>query len=596
MHRVTPLVLRALGVGALLLLLWNPPATRPAPGNAQPVVLLDASLSMQADGGGRWKAALDSAERAARGGIIWRFGAGVGAFDTTAPGQGASRIGPALEAAVARGGEVVVITDGELSDVRGLAPDLLTRPRVIHLPRASTWDAFVLGVDGPARVLSGDTVRLTVLFGAAGARASGPGARGARLTVSAHGAPLASLPVRVPDSGVVSAELLVPASRLAASRTPIPEPRFVALEVRLDGVSDAEPRDDARIQVIEVSPEPQAVLLAAPPSWDSRFLAGALEDVARVPLRVFIDPTASRGTTGAWRDGRTLATVSAADVARAVRGARLVVLVGDAPAPGGLGAAAATLRWPAAAARRGDWYVESPASSPLAGALAGVDWSALPPATSLLDARPDSGAVVVLAATLSRRGASRPAAILSDSAGRRSATVLTDGLWRWQFRGGSAAVAYRTLVAGIVDWLLGGDGGGGSAERFAPESRVVSNGIPVVWRWQDPGEPRAVVLQLEAAGERRTDTLRFGPEARVELVLPPGVYRYRVAGGAEQGVVAVETYSDEWRPQRVGLTSQSGAPAARLITVELRARWWLFLLAIAAFVAEWAWRRRQGLP
>jgi len=30
--------------------------------------------------------------------------------------------------------------------------------------------------------------------------------------------------------------------------------------------------------------------------------------------------------------------------------------------------------------------------------------------------------------------------------------------------------------------------------------------------------------------------------------------------------------------------------------VALRDRWWLFVLAIAAFATEWAWRRRQGLP
>ena len=598
MQRLTPLALRTLGLAALLLLLWNPSATRPAPGDAQPVVLLDASLSMQADGDQRWRAALDSAQRAARGGIIWRFGRAVGAFDTAPPAQGASRLGPALEAAAVRGGEVVVITDGEVSDLAGLAPDLLVRPRVIHLPRASAWDAFVARVAGPARVMGNDTVRLTALFGAGGARRSGLGARegGGQLGVFANGVRLASRRVRVPDSGIVSTELLLPANRLYESRAPSRGPRFVALEVRLEGVGDAEPRDDARVHVVEVSPEPEAVLLAAPPSWDSRFLAAALEGVARVPLRVFIDPTASRGTSGSWRDGRTLTPVSAAEVARAVRGARLVVLVGNATAVGGGGAPPALLRWPAAPARRGDWYVESPAASPLAGVLAGVDWSALPPATSLLEMRPDSGALVVLAATLSRRGAPRPAAILADSAGRRSATVLTDGLWRWQFRGGAAAVAYRTLVAGMVDWLLGGDRGSGTADRVAPEDRVVPNGMPVVWNWTGLGEPRSVAVRLDAPAGARTDTLRFGPEGRTELLLPPGVYRYRVAGGEEQGVVVVETYSDEWRPQRVALTSQAGAPAVRLVTVELRARWWLFVLAIMAFVAEWAWRRRQGLP
>jgi len=30
--------------------------------------------------------------------------------------------------------------------------------------------------------------------------------------------------------------------------------------------------------------------------------------------------------------------------------------------------------------------------------------------------------------------------------------------------------------------------------------------------------------------------------------------------------------------------------------VALRDRWWLFVVVIGALVAEWAWRRREGLP
>jgi len=61
-------------------------------------------------------------------------------------------------------------------------------------------------------------------------------------------------------------------------------------------------------------------------------------------------------------------------------------------------------------------------------------------------------------------------------------------------------------------------------------------------------------------------------------------------------VVAVETYSDEWRPRAPSLTAQAGEPTARMATIGLRDRWWLFVIAIAALATEWAWRRRQGLP
>jgi hypothetical protein len=256
------------------------------------------------------------------------------------------------------------------------------------------------------------------------------------------------------------------------------------------------------------------------------------------------------------------------------------------------------LQWPAVPGRGGDWYVDPPPASPVTGALAGIDWAVLPPATSVTEARPDSGALIVLSATLARRGRPRPVVLLEggDGATRRSATILADGLWRWQFRGGAGAVAYRTLVAALVDWLLDGEGGAGSRERVAPETRAVPNGTPIVWRWTGAGEPRDVALRIDGAGGARTDTLRFGGDGRAELDLSPGAYRYALAGGDERGLLAVETYSDEWRPSRVTLGPQLGRPGARLVTVGLRDRWWLFVLAIAAFVAEWAWRRRQGLP
>jgi len=261
----------------------------------------------------------------------------------------------------------------------------------------------------------------------------------------------------------------------------------------------------------------------------------------------------------------------------------------------------AVLFWPSAPQGRGvdgDWYVEPPPVSPLSGALAGVAWDSLPPATSLADARLDSAAVVALAARLGRRGAPRPVVLVSDSAGRRRATLLGRGVWRWAFRGGAGAVAHRSLVAGLADWLLGG--GVGSGERAVPETPESPNGLPLVWRWTGGDAPRDLAITLDAVGagpgRARVDTLRFDAGGRAELSLPPGVYRYGLGGGGERGLVAVEEYSDEWRPAAAVITAQPGAPVERLVTVALRDRWWLFALALAALVAEWVWRRRQGLP
>jgi hypothetical protein len=594
-RRVTPglALLRATGVTALLLLLWNPATTRPLATGVQPIVLLDASLSMSAS---PWRAALDTARAlgggARRNAIVWRFGAGVAAFDTTPPADGASDLAPALEAAAGRGGEVIVVTDGAVSDVAAIPPDLLRRPRVIVLPRAPFRDAFVAAVDGQRRLTRTDTLRLRVSYGTAGTGDGGRGKGTATLAVSVGARRLSARDVPLPDSGVLSADLTIPASRLPAG--------WSALEVQLEGVGEAEPRDDARRFVIEVSAQPAAVIFASPPDWETRFLARTLGEVARVPVRTFVETEPDR-----WRDAATLAPVAPAALARAAAGARLVVLGGDPErARRFAGGAAAQLVWPTVRGQPGDWYAERPPASPLAGALAGILWDSLPPAVTVGDAspaaaRPDSGVVTALTARLARRGTPRPIVTLDARGGTRRATVTAAGLWRWAFRGGASEEAYRGLVAALADWLLG-ERRAGRGERAVPMTLETPNGLPLVWRWTGEGgvEPRPLAIDL--AGERgsRTDTLRFDAGGRGELRLPPGVYRYALAGGPERGVVAVEEYSAEWRPPPAvpALAAQPGLPEGRVTRVGLRDRWWLYVIVIAAFVAEWAWRRRQGLP
>jgi len=580
--------LRAVALGALVLLVWNPTAARveAGGGGAPPLVLLDASLSL-AGHGGRWRDALDTARALAQGGVIWRFGERVAGFDTLPPTDGASRLAPALDAAAARGGPVTVVTDGAIADLADIPPDLVRRARIVVLPRAPFFDAFVASVEGPRRVAAGDTIRLRVTYGTVGKREAGIGRREASLALSALGRRLLSRNVALPDSGIVSTDLTFPASRLPAG--------WVALEVGLAGVGDGESRDDARLFVLEVSPQPSVVLLASPPDWETRFLARTLEDVARVPVRTFIEAESGGNR---WRDAATLESRAPGDVARAVAGAALVIEAGD-PAPfSRFSPKGAVLLWPGARRLDGDWYVQPPATgpSPLAGALAGVAWDSLPPATSLAELPPDSSATVALAARLARRGPPRPVVTLSQRAGARRAVIAAGGLYRWAFRGGASGDAYRALVAGLVDWLL--EQGAGSRERFLPVTYEVPNGMPVLWRWTGSGEPRDVVVSLARNAAPRVDTLRFDAGGRAELRLPPGVYRYAASdgGGAERGVVAADTYSDEWRPAVPVLASQPGTPGERLTSVALRDRWWLFVVAIAAFAAEWAWRRREGLP
>ena len=579
--------LRAAALGALVLLVWNPTAARVEAGGASPLVLLDASLSM-AGHGGRWQEALDTARALAQGGVIWRFGERVAGFDTLPPTDGTSRLAPALDAAAARGGPVTVVSDGAIADLADIPPDLARRARIVVLPRTPFFDAFVASVEGPRRVSAGDTIRLRVSFGTAGKRETGSGKRNATLAVNLGGRRIASRAVPLPDSGIVSSELTFPVSRF-------PRPGWVAVEVRLEGVGDEEPRDDARLFVLEVSPQPSVVLLASPPDWETRFLARTLEDVARVPVRTFIEAEPGRGR---WRDGATLEGRAPGDVARAVAGAALVIEAGDPAMVGRFSPKGAVLLWPSQRRLDGDWYAQPPPSglSPLAGALAGVAWDSLPPATSLAELGPDSSTSVALVARLARRGPPRPMVTLSEHAGARRAAIAAGGLYRWAFRGGASGEAYRALVAGLVDWLL--EQGAGSGKRFVPVTYETPNGMPLQWRWTGKGEPRDVVIALAADQGQRVDTLRFDAGGRAELRLPPGVYRYAASEGegAERGVVAVDAYSDEWRPAVPVVTPHAGTPGGWLTGVALRDRWWLFAVAIAAFTAEWAWRRREGLP
>ncbi len=588
MRRVSPglAVLRATGITALVLLLWNPLATSALAPGTQPIILLDASLSMTS----RWPAALDTARGlAARGGaVVWRFGDRVASFDSRAPTEGTSRLAPALEAAAARGGPVIVVTDGAVDDLGAIPADLLRRPRVVVLPRAPFFDAFIANVDGQRRVTSTDTVRLRVSYGTAGKREAGGARRDVLVTVNGEGRQLSSRKVSLPDSGTVTTELTFPASR-------IPHPGWSVLDVRLDGVRDAEPRDDARRFVIEVSAQPAAVIFGSPPDWETRFLARALGDVARIPVKTFVETE-----PGKWRDAATLAPATVADLRRAAQGARLVLLTGDPErARGYVPASVALLSWPTAGGKPGDWYVERPSPSPLTAALAGITWDSLPPALAAGEPPRDSTVVTVLTARLARRGAARSVVTLEQRDGRRRATVGAAGLWRWALRGGAAEQAYRALVAALADWLLGG--GDGRKERAVPLTLETPNGLPLEWRWTGAGEPRSLTIDLQGEGTpgARRDTLRFDGAGRAELRLPPGAYHYSLGtapSATERGLVVVEEYSDEWRPTAPVLGPQAGTAAAGLARIALRDHWWLFAIAIAAFAAEWAWRRRQGLP
>lgn len=571
--------LTALRSGSLLLLLalLANLAVRAGRGAAPVTVALDASLSMELAEGG-WERALDTARALAGGaGHIVRFGDGTGPFDSTPPTDGRSFVGDALRLAAARGGPVVVVTDGELEDAGTLPATLRDRLQLALLPRPDRPGLAVTEVAAPERVLTGDSIHVSLELTSWGGLADSAGV----LTIRRNGRSLLQRTVPLPPSpGRGRRVASLPPGVVGAGVHP--------LEIEVRAAGDAERRDDVRLRLVTVSELPAAVLVARPLDWDARFLARELADLVPGGARAFGDLGGGR-----WVDLRTQTRVSGARVEAAVRGAALVVARGSVPAAD---EARRIWRWPAGAGGLdGDWYVagDLPAS-PFVPRLAGLAWDSLPP-VSAVQPQAMAGWQTVLTARLGRRGAQRIVLAARDSAGRRELVTTAAGFWRWAFRGGRDREAYRSLLAGGVEWLLEGDRGGTVAALRADP--VVPRGVPVSLRWAGAGDPPdSVVLEVTGADSTVVRTVRFGADGAAVLPLAPGVYRWRARGpAAADGTVAVEEYSAEFVP-RARVAAGGAAAAARGPRVGLRELWWGFGIVMLLLLAEWAWRVRRGLP
>jgi hypothetical protein len=149
------------------------------------------------------------------------------------------------------------------------------------------------------------------------------------------------------------------------------------------------------------------------------------------------------------------------------------------------------------------------------------------------------------------------------------------------------------MLAGGIDWLLGS---ASTTLTRLTASDVVSRGQPAAFRWR--GSDRPDSLRVTVTGDSSTEVmLRFDPEGVALVPLAPGVHRWEAARPvAASGVIAVEEYSEEFRPRRRVLSNAEASGGMALSVVHARDRWWLFVVAISAFVLEWAWRQRRGLP
>ena len=568
-----PLVCRAIAWTALGLLLIN--LSCPVSGAPlRPLVLLDASLSMGA-AGGRWAEAGDSA---GRWGEVRHFGDERPAGDTT-PIRGRSLLAPALVAASASDRPLIVVSDGEVEDVREIPRDLLARSSIRIFRRSSPPDLAITRLTGPTRVSAGDSIpfELEVL------PLQGHPADTISLEVVSGTVQLAQRTIRLKGAAGGRARIAVPSAALS--------PGDHLLRVALARSADGEPRTDTRLHLVTVAPTPGVVILAAPADWDSRFLFRTLRDVAQLPVRGYIRLDGAR-----WRSMSDLRPAANDLVRRAARRADLLILKGDAADLAEATTARGIWSWPSGeggeAQVPGDWYLAAADASPVAGAFLGQPVDSFPPAIQLTPMEPGPRDWVALYAQLGRRGQQR-AAVFGRQDGRvRRVTVAAEGLWRWPFRGGASEQSYRAWVAATTSWLLGGaDSARGITRPIQP---VVPNGRPVVFEWIGPGSPTPQSLVWFGPAGQQADTLQFDGDGRATVWLAPGVYRYRLAvGGA--GTVGVEQYSDELIPQPVALTAHEGRVTRPTGRTAARDWLWLFGVCVLALSGEWFARRRLGL-
>ncbi len=561
---------RGVAWSALGLLLLDLSCSRSNREHSRPLVLLDGSLSMSG-AGGRWTEARDSARV---WGDVQLFGDAVARRDTL-PTMGRSALAPALRAAAASDRRVLVVTDGELDDGADLGPELLRRAGVRVFPRPAGRDLAVVRVDGPGRVTAGDTIRLE-----AEVRSWGEPGDSARVEVRL-------------DQRILSRQVL----RLAANGTSLVTFRLSSAGLPVESLlsvgvtdGDAEPRNDARLVLVRVTPAPGIVLLADPADWDATFLFRALRDVAELPVRGYVSLEPGR-----WRSITDLAPVAVAEVAQAANRADVLVQKGARPDFVRQSRARGTWDWPSGeggeTVTSGEWYATVAGGSPVAGAFIGLPLDSFPPLIQITPIESTAGMWTGLSVQQARRGAERPVFVGEANGSRRRVLTSAEGLWRWAFRGGSSELAYRSLVSATLSWLLGG--ADSLAGRARPVRAVVENGRPVVFMWAGSGS--ATPLGVTISGDiSQRDTLRFGGDGRAELRLPPGRFRYQL-DGAGSGTIAVDTWSEEWLPRAVVVQDREVPTAAQAGVTSTRGWVWLFLLAVVALGGEWLARRRLGL-
>ncbi len=651
------MTLRAIALALLLWLLAQPVLERALPATGRRVVVLvDRSNSMDLGsvparaGSESRRTAAERVTQELRTALRGRATTEVRGFAAQLEGDSAqadapreaTALGDALAALAALPAEqrpdgVVVVSDGAVNagvDPVAAARALAVPVHAVLVGSSGGADRAVASVEGSSEARVGEATPVRV-------RVRSNEERGIPITVRLRegSRELGRARVLAPGSGAEAvAELRVVPTRAG----------LAVWSASVDSlVGDAAPNNDARGIAVQVSPGKLGVLVvSAGLNWDLTFMRRALLGDSTVRLQTRVREAAG------WRtlESDRVAPLTAADL----NGVAVVVLDALAPSEAGPAFDAALagfverggglLVLPGAGGLQGmargrlntqlriemapgNVGVVAPTPTPAAAELFAWDdeptrgqqaWSAAAPLDDVFPIAPSGADRILLAA----RGGGPPLA-LSRRIGRGPVLLVNGtGLWRWSLSGNDDLQGERgrRLWRRVMRWL---SANGEPLQIFASLQDAAFR--PVA----------GATLQGEATDARGVSrAVEFSPREAGSYAaslggLAPG--RWQVSarafkGGRELGVARTEFAVDTWSLEALraepdsatlaAVASVSGGSLGEASSVDTWARalgtrvlvrprttstrlWespWLFALIIALLSAEWAWRRRRGLP
>lgn len=607
-------IVRSVTLVLVLLLLFDPrlPMSTTGGGSGR-WILLDASLSMTATGADDTTPSAGARARAQelkdQGWTVVQFGNG--RVTTHADGDGSthdglvSELAPVLRTAAESGArEVRVLSDMRFTDRVAIQATLEELPVSVEFEDMSrtTWNAGIgrLTVTDVRQPSDRPNAEIEVFGGVPGDSLA--------VEIYEEDQLVARVAAVAPAAGLrATASIELPAASESGRR------RYVA---RVAGESDdGFASDDEAVTYANIGYEAGAlVLVSAVPDWEPRYLLPVLADVTGLPsagyLRVGPDRFVTLGAAsdrGVPVDSATVRR-AAADAALLVmhglssdtepwmttitgRAGRRLVLPSDA-------AGAAAVGLVTGGPEGGEWYASPDVpTSPIAGALAGVDLQGLPPLSGVMIPEVRSS-LPPLQVQLRGAGTPESAFGLVDRDDGRVAVALASGFWRWAMRQ-QGHEAYRRIWSGVAGWLLADEQVVAAEPR--PSEWVFARGEEVAW--SVGGDSMSLRIIVEGVSGVVTDTTLQGGASTTTPALAPGAYgyvveaergdtissgRFDVAEGSLEMLPAAEVPE---LPLELNTVADMGDRLGRPI----RTSPWPYLLLIMLLCGEWVVRRRSGL-